>query len=118
MNDFLENDPSESLLGEIDFYCSKCEKDQKKPTLTGLTFHLGLCDKKELLEYKGKHERIIKRALLRLEMVLEENIYSKDFDALSYFFTCFFARLVKTKGKSMLLIEDLVQKAVEGIEGR
>jgi len=59
---------------------NKPPKKQGRPTVTGLTLHLGFCDKKSLRDYKEKPEfsPLIKIALTFVEMNYEEMLDSKS----------------------------------------
>jgi hypothetical protein len=47
------------------------------PTMSGLAYHLGFTDRQSLYDYKGREEFscTIKRALLRIESLHENNLY-------------------------------------------
>ncbi len=55
------------------------EEYTKCPTITGLTLHLGFCEKKSLYDYEKKDKFIhsIKRARLMVEQGYEEALLSK-----------------------------------------
>ena len=118
MDIFLEQEPEESLRAEIDFYFKSCETTKTQPTISGLTYALGLDDKNILLNYKGIHERLIKRTILRLEISIEEKIYSSSFDGASYVLACCFSQINKANGKNFLFDVDTILKASDEIERR
>lgn len=50
------------------------------PTMSGLAYHLGFSDRQSLYDYKGreKFSCTIKRALLRIEMLHENNLFGNS----------------------------------------
>lgn len=83
-HDMLEKEESLTLQSTIDFYFDGCLKAKKAATISGLSYAVGFDKKEDLLNYSGRHDRIIKRALLRLEIELEERLFSQDLDAASF----------------------------------
>lgn len=61
-------------------FFAKCRNEQLPYTLTGLTLHLGFCDKNILYYYRDNKPEFyhsIKKALLEVEMGYETNLNSK-----------------------------------------
>jgi hypothetical protein len=70
----LYETPEAMQEGIVEYFDSFEGEKEKRPTLTGLAFHLGFLDKKSLKDYAGKDDfsPIIKRAMLFVEKGYEE----------------------------------------------
>lgn len=54
----------------VDEYFAECEIDKRKPTLSGISLHLGFCDRETFASYADAGDsfaRTVKRAKLRIE---------------------------------------------------
>lgn len=71
----------EQMQKAIDEYFIETHNEQRPPTITGLTLHLGFNERHALLNYEGYDEEFystIKRAKTRVEMYHEERLSSKN----------------------------------------
>ena len=71
-------DSIEAMQEAIDaWFDAFSEKPGTYPTMSGLAYHLGFSDRQSLYDYKNKPEFActIKRALLRIEMLHEGNLF-------------------------------------------
>ena len=74
----LKYKTAEELQQAIDEWFDSFEsKDGVYPTMSGLAYHLGFSDRQSIYDYKGREEFscTIKRALLRIESLHENNLY-------------------------------------------
>lgn len=78
---------AEELQTKIDEYFesliyvdSDKQEQSKTPTLSGMAYFLGFCDRQSLYDYKGKDEFscIIKRSRLFIESYYEENLSGRN----------------------------------------
>lgn len=67
----------EELQAAVDLYFSKCDADEEQPTITGLSFALGMT--RETLRAYGERDEFsdtVKRAKQRVEIALEQRLYA------------------------------------------
>ena len=73
----IYTDPEELEL-KIEGFFIACEELEERPTVTGLTLHLGFADKSTLYDYRDKENpefsHPIKKALTRIEHALEKRL--------------------------------------------
>lgn len=71
------SDPNELQL-KIDGFFLACTEAKERPTVTGLTLHLGFADKSTLYDYRDKENtdfsHPIKKALTKIENELEKRL--------------------------------------------
>lgn len=74
----LKYETCEELNEAIELYFKDIEKDERKPTVTGLSYHLGFESRQSMYDYKErpKFSYSIKRAVLYIESLHEENLYT------------------------------------------
>lgn len=76
----LFNDPK-AFDDAVEGYFALCEEESKRPTLSGLSYHLGFEDRETFSNYagyEGGYSRTVKRAKLRIGDWLEQRLTNKD----------------------------------------
>lgn len=65
----------------VDQYFDECTANAKPPTVAGLTYSLGFCDRNALQEYRkyDGFSRTVKKALLRIEAFKNEMLYNREY---------------------------------------
>ena len=70
----------EDFKAKADAYFAKCEKDEKRPTVNGLTLALGMSSRQSLLNYAERDGflDVVKEARTKLEAAWEDGLYGPN----------------------------------------
>lgn len=77
----MKYDTIEELQDAIDSYFDYIELKERKPTISGLAYELGFTSRQSIYDYANREDEfsyIIKRAVLYMESIIEEMLYSPN----------------------------------------
>ena len=105
-------------------YFDKCNETNISPTVSGMAYDLGFCDRQSLYDYEKKPEflHIIKRARLRIEAYLHSALLKGNINTpgaiftLKYGFGYYDKRLIEELERRLRLPEKTCRTEVEVID--